>query len=431
MIAFFEIATKIEEPAYLPSSITKKYNECDQMSIYCSYENVKFLRSLRLLLLNLIQPMKTSNKYATTLLIIFLTSPLFAQVIKPCRNDSGLFGYCDKDGKTVIEHKYYDALDFIDGHAAVLNGDKWGIINESGNWMVEPIYDEVYNCENVPDQILVKVEDKWSLINAYGIQMTHEYEVRSPWYEFELEGPNAAFHKDTWFSVIRKGKWGIVDLQDHVKIPFDYQYTRVIRKVVDGKRMVVSVVLKQKDKYAWQRVDAGAATGFEYDQFLGEYAEFLFFRKGTESVILNSISGEKVRDAGRSYFNLIDDEDSAGLVNSVGRIIVPFKYHIVDISKVQMHAVFGFRDALGLSDLIGNVLLPPEYVEIREIVSSPATIAVKNQEGKVAIMAIEGKTARPITEFKYDYAVPDNGKIRIKMGNKLGFVSFEGVETWN
>ena len=375
--------------------------------------------------------MKTSIKSIVASFILFLVSPLLAQDLMPCRNDSGLFGYCDKNRNTVIEHNYYDALDFIDGHAAVLNGDKWGIINESGNWMVQPTYDEVYNCQNVPDQILVRSEDKWSLINAYGVQMTHEYEVKFPWYEFELDGQVALFNADTWFSVIRKGKWGIVDLQDHVKIPFDYQYTRVIRKDVGGMRKVVSVVLKQKDKYAWQRMDAGAATGFEFDQFLGEYAEFLFFRKGSESTILNSITGEKVRDAGRSYFNLIDDEDSAGLVNSIGRIIVPFKYHIVDISKVQMHAVFGFRDALGLSDLIGNVLLPAEYVDIKEITSSPATIAVKNQEGKVAVMAIEGKNIRSITDFKYDYAVPDDGKIRIRIGNKFGYVSFDGVETWN
>jgi hypothetical protein len=375
--------------------------------------------------------MKTSISASFIILILCLTSPLLAQTLSPCRNDSGLYGYCDKEGNTVLEHKYYDALDFIDGHAAVLNGDRWGIIGESGNWMVQPTYDEVYNCENVPDQILVKTGDKWSLINAYGIQMTHEYEVKSPWYEFELEGPVASFHMDTWLSVIRKSKWGIIDIQDHVKIPFDYQYTRVIRKTIAGERKVVSIILKQKDKYAWQRTDAKAATGFEFDQFLGEYAEFLFFRNGTESQIINGITGERVKDAGRNYFNLIDDEDSAGLVSAAGRIIVPFKYHIVDISKVQMHVVFGFRDALGLSDLLGNILLKPEFVDIKEISTSPATIAVKNQDGKVAVMAIEGKTTRPITDFKYDYAVPDDGRIRIKMGDKFGYLSFSGEETWN
>jgi hypothetical protein len=375
--------------------------------------------------------MKTSISLPFIVVILFLTHSAYTQGLTPCRNSSGLFGYCDKSGKAVIEHKYYDALDFIDGHAAVLNGEKWGIISESGNWMVQPTYDEVYNCKNVPDQILVKTGEKWSLINAYGIQLTHEYEVKSPWYEFELEGPTASFYENTWFSVIKKGKWGIVDLHDQIKIPFEYQYTRVIRKTVDGERKVVSLILKQKDKYAWQRTDAKAATGFEFDQFLGEYSDYLFFRKGEESQIINGITGERVKDAGRSYFNLIDDEDSAGLVNSVGRIIVPFKYHIVDISKVQMHAVFGFRGALGLSDLIGNIILPPQFEDIREITASPATVAVKNKEGKVAVLAIEGKTARAITEYKYDYAVHDDGRIRIKMGNKFGYLSFSGEETWN
>jgi len=355
----------------------------------------------------------------------------FAQLLTPCRNDSGLYGYCDKQGKAVIAHQYYDALDFIDGHAAVQQEDKWGIINESGKWMVPPKYDEVYNCTNVPDQILVKTGDLWSLINAYGIQMMHEYEVKWPWYEFELSGNTAEFQQNTWFAVIRKEKWGVVDINDQIKIPFNYQFARVIRKEVAGQKGVVSLILKEKDKYAWQRVDAKAATGFVYDQFMGEYDDFLFFRKGAEYHILNAITGERVRDAGRSYFNLIDDEDSAGLVNTVGRIIVPFKYQTVDVSRVAMHAVFGFYDELGLSDFTGKVLLQPIYKDIREITSNPALISVKNQEGKIAIAAIEGPSVRFLSEFKYDYALPDKDRIRVKAGTQLGYVSYSGVETWN
>lgn len=370
-------------------------------------------------------------KQLLVVLALGLCQVSFAQLLTPCRDDSGLYGYCDKQGKAVIAHQYYDALDFIDGHAAVLQEDKWGIINESGKWMVQPKYDEVYNCTNLPDQILVNVAGNWSLINGYGIQMTHEYQVRFPWYEFELHGTFAEFQPNTWFSVIKKDKWGIIDINDQVKIPFNYQYSRVIRKEVAGQKGVVSIVLKEKDKYAWQRVDAKAATGFVYDQFMGEYADFLFFRKGTEYHILNAITGERVRDAGRSYFNLMDDEDSAGLVNTVGRIIVPFKYEVVDVSRVAMHAAFGFRDQLGLADLTGKVLLEPIYQDIREISASPALVAVKNQEGKVAIAALEGSTARFLSEFKYDYALPDNGRVRVKMGTKLGYVSYAGQETWN
>jgi hypothetical protein len=369
--------------------------------------------------------------YAFFCLLLGVYLQGLAQHLTPCRDDSGLYGYCDKAGNTVIAHEYYDALDFIDGHAAVLKDDKWGIINESGKWMVQPKYDEVYNCSNLPDQILVKTGENWSLINAYGIQMTHEYQVRHPWYEFEIAGTVAEFQPNTWFSVIKKDKWGVIDINDHVKIPFNYQFARVIRKEVAGQRGVVSIILKEKDKYAWQRVDAKAATGFEFDQFMGEYAEFLFFRKGTEYHILNAITGERVRDAGRSYFNLIDDEDSAGLVNTTGRIIVPFKYHIVDISKVQMHAVFGFRNTLGLSNLTGNVLLEPIYQDIREVSSNPALVAVKGQDGKMALVALESASARFVTEFKYDYITSDNGRLRIKMGPKLGYLSTSGEETWN
>lgn len=368
-------------------------------------------------------------------IIGFLTASLTCGIafgqLEPCRNNQGLYGFCDKTGKAVIDYQFFDALEFIDGHAAVLKEDKWGIINESGNWMVQPVYDEVYNCTNLPDQILVMTAGKWSLVNAYGIQMTHEYEVGSPWYEFDLDGQQALFNANSWFAVIKKGKWGVIDVNDQVKIPFQFEWARVLRRPVDGVKKPVSVITKRDGKYAWQRLDAQAATGYDFDQFMGEYDDFLFFRKGNTGQIINSITGETVRDAGRPYFNLIDAEDSAGLVNSVGRIIVPFKYRTVDISRVQMHAVVGEPYALGLMDLSGKMLLEPIYQDIREITSSPALVAVKNTDGKVAVFVLGQGLAEPLTEFKYDYAIDDGGRIRMKIGNRFGYLTYQGEESWN
>lgn len=364
--------------------------------------------------------------------ILFLSQflSLDAQELERCLSEDGLTGYCDQSGNVVIEQKFYDGLPFIDGHAAVLVEDKWGIINSSGHWIVEPTYQEVFNCENVVDHILVKEDNKWYFCNEYGIKYTRGYEVASPWYEFELEGFHARFTEDTWFSVIQKGKWGVVDINDEIKIPFEYEFIRVIREVVNGKEKPVSIIFKKKGKYAWQRLDAKAATGFDFDAFLGEYAELLFFKAAQNTVILNSITGERYSKGDRDYYTLINEKDSVGLVNSWGQIVVPFRHQIINLNKVENHAVFGSYGQLGLSDLKRNVLLPPVYRDINGLGTFPPSVAVRNQEGLIAIFLIDGELVNRITPFKYTFANYNGSEIQVGIHNRHGTVTLDGTETW-
>ncbi|WP_305068065.1 WG repeat-containing protein [Kitasatospora sp. A2-31] len=55
--------------------------------------------------------------------------------------DSGLCGYLDRTGRQVIEARFDGASPFgPDGVAPVRMGEDWGLIDESGEWVVEPSY---------------------------------------------------------------------------------------------------------------------------------------------------------------------------------------------------------------------------------------------------------------------------------------------------
>ena len=58
-------------------------------------------------------------------------------------NQSGFWGFLDKDGKVVIDFKYNKALPFSEGLAAVSNGEKWAFIDESDELVTPFIYDDV------------------------------------------------------------------------------------------------------------------------------------------------------------------------------------------------------------------------------------------------------------------------------------------------
>ena len=57
-------------------------------------------------------------------------------------SQDGKFGFCDKDGKTIIEAKYDIVSELNEyGFAAVKQEGKWGVIDENGNVIVEPSYE--------------------------------------------------------------------------------------------------------------------------------------------------------------------------------------------------------------------------------------------------------------------------------------------------
>lgn len=368
-----------------------------------------------------------------TLLLFFLIAfvhAISAQDLKLCTSDNGLTGYCNESGDVVIEQKYWDGLPFMDGHAAVRVEDLWGIINSSGRWMVEPRYEEVFNCENVLSTILVKEEGKWHFSNEYGIDLSHSYEVASPWYVFELDGYTARFSEKSWFSVIRKGKWGIIDINDELKLPFEYEFSRVLKESVNGVEKPVSIILKKKGKYAWQRLDGQAATGFEFDSFLGQYIELLFFQTGSSPTIINSTTGERLSAGSRDFYSLVDTEDSVGLVNSTGKIIIPFKYQQVNMNKVENHIVYGKYGQVGLSDLDGIELLPPIYQDVNGLGTDPEIVVVKNQEDKLALFRIDGEKPHQVTPFKYSSVTYNGSEIQVIAGNRPGIVSVSGEESW-
>lgn len=53
------------------------------------------------------------------------------------------FGFTDFSNKQVIPNKFDAVQCFVLGYAPVAVGNKWGIINRDGKFVVEPIYDYV------------------------------------------------------------------------------------------------------------------------------------------------------------------------------------------------------------------------------------------------------------------------------------------------
>lgn len=73
----------------------------------------------------------------------------FSEGLAICIKD-GLRGYINNEGKWVIAPQFIDAKKFENGHARVkMPNDKWGLIDKSGKWVVEAIYEVMKEVETL------------------------------------------------------------------------------------------------------------------------------------------------------------------------------------------------------------------------------------------------------------------------------------------
>lgn len=77
-----------------------------------------------------------------------------------------LYGYVDKDCKWIVEPKYEDAWNFLNGSAIVRRDDKWGLIDTTGKECIPCEYAEIshYNA----DLYIVKVGNLLGLCKSDG-----------------------------------------------------------------------------------------------------------------------------------------------------------------------------------------------------------------------------------------------------------------------
>ncbi len=364
---------------------------------------------------------------------LFLSTFLFAEnKLEVCRGDSGLVGFCNPDGVVVIAQQYFDAHEFVDGFAAVLVEDKWGIIDKNGKLVITPAFDDMIECEHT-NWYLVRQDTRWFFVNSLGEPQTGMYDVKNPEQEFELNGAVAEFDANAWFAVSKKEKWGVINLQNEIMVAFEYNWLKVIRLNVNGQRRVSGVVLKnKKDLFAWQDPSGLHTSGFIFEKYLGQNENHLFFLKSGTLLVLEATTGNEIEFSGNSYFTLTNDQGKMGVVNArIGRVVIPFDFDNIDNSQIPNHAITSKGGKVGLANMFGDILLPPEYEEISALSKNPLLIAVKDASAKVAIVAIDANVLRNLTPFKYTFVRPKGDRFYVGIGNQHGYVTMTGEEIWN
>lgn len=83
------------------------------------------------------------------------------------RDDSGRWGFIDRNGRMAIAPAFLDARRFSNGLAAVETDKGWGYINSKGDWVISPQFKDAGDF-NAQGTALVEYDDRTRLINREG-----------------------------------------------------------------------------------------------------------------------------------------------------------------------------------------------------------------------------------------------------------------------
>ena len=178
----------------------------------------------------------------------------------------GKVGFINVDNELVIPFQFDYSSNrwgdtgylFHDGYCVMTNKDgKFGLIDISGNWVVEPEYDELWNAHKTGNRIVVN-DGKHGVLDSCG----------------NVVYPTEYFYIDIWED-------GFVLTKDGRKWQEDYEGNIVNPFVIDG----VNCYMKYPVSYSNEN-------GVEYA--LSDYAEYFVNRN---SGIMNRITGKPITPA--------------------------------------------------------------------------------------------------------------------------------------
>lgn len=263
--------------------------------------------------------------------------------------------------------------------------NKWGFIDTKGNWIVQPIYDEVKNFND--DLASVKINGKWGFIDRKGnIAIEPTFEV-------------ADYFNEGLASIKIDGKYGSIDKKGHLVIQPIF---RAGLHFQNGFALI-NEHYKIKD----------ATTGTE------EYVlKWGFIDKKGTVIVSPSL-------AGLSYFNedlaSVKINEKWGFINTKGEIVIQSLFdkeaHFYEgLASVELNGKHGFIDKKG------NWAIQPIFESASKFNEGLARVEMNDKYGFIDKKG--NWVIQPL--FKFVDSSFYEGLARFKLNDKVGFIDKQG-----
>ena len=244
--------------------------------------------------------------------------------------------------------------------------------------------------------------------------------------------------KTLFVQQIEAGKYGCVNSQGKVIIPFEYDYINNVSRDYEV------LIVKKNGKYGVLNWDGKILLPLKYDSII--YEGILIVEKNEKFAVMN-LDGEILlpfkynrlylyfEKYGEEYreFLMAEKNEKFGVIDLDGKTILPFEYDYMTVfyrnfKEEKAFLIVRKNNRYGIIDLDGKTIFPFEYSEIkicRESYSTNIAFLTVRKDSRYGIMDLNGKTILP---FEYDYIDSErvNKFLIVRNNDKYGLINLDG-----
>jgi hypothetical protein len=296
-------------------------------------------------------------KYTFLLLISsIIYQSLIGQQLTPFKDESGNFGFIDENQNLLIPALFTVVKPFSENLAVAAisgeTGDKYGFINTSGEWIIEPKYFDANGFSQ--GLAAVYLNDQWSFIDhqgnqAFSLTFDHadKFEKGGCWVNYQ------GYEK--YFS--RTGK-----------IYSEYQNDPILRQETGLTVVVIN------EKYGLMDSIGNEIIAPQFHDLLWNQEEkhFTAYLEDREAKLDNEF-----KIIPKVYAS--QKKEKFGFVDFYGNIIVDRVYDSADETDHNLHIV-SIKKKFGLVDAAGKEIVPCIYDQIDYFFEGHSTATLNNVE---------------------------------------------------
>jgi len=271
------------------------------------------------------------------------------------------FGLIDRKGKVLLECKYMDIGDLSEGAIYLSTDTEYNYVDYNGNQL---IVNDYYNASDFNNTLaIVETEEGVGVINKDVTYIIQGYYDNLKWLN------------DSLLSFKDGNKYGVISLNQDTLVPAKFDF---IGEFYNGLSLV-----SINDTVSYLNTSGELATAFfetypnfkSKGEFVNGYAivakDDMYGRINASGDVVTDIKYENL-GAG-SKFIPFEKEEFWGVLSLTNKVLVSPQYDALDIVNDRF-AITKLEDSMGVINMDGMVLIPNSYKSVEHIVDNSFSI---------------------------------------------------------
>lgn len=306
--------------------------------------------------------------------------------------------------KTLLTTETKEKTTKISSYYPVFTNEKWGVINQTGEFIIEPTYDEMITIPDSKRDIFICVQDindetntyKTKVLNAKNKEIFNAYDTVEA-----IE--NIDIHNNMWYEEgvlkVKKGElYGLIDFSGKEILKPEYQEITALSGIKN------SLVLKKEDKIG------------------------LCDNKGN---IIVKAENKEIRSIEEDYkkgYIVINQEGKFGITDFTGKVSLEPKYE--EIKQVTGNNIYVVKQGgkWKVIDSEEKTLVEDKFDDITSIVNDKI-VFIKNKKYGILLTSNEERIKPQYEELKFlfgeYYLAKSKGKYGVINSNNETILPFE------